>query len=167
MNSYIVRIICLLAALLLQVLLFNHLSLWGGVAFVYVIALLKLPFSMNRSVDILVGFMAGFFVDLFCNTHGMHALAAGTMMLLRVPILNSFIRDKGKELKTLEVSFSDLDASVFMRFMLTILVAFAVILYFIEAFTFFNALITLTKVVISVLMTWCFALLFEHVSTKS
>lgn len=166
MSNLITRLLWLLLALVLQVLLFNHLSLWGGLVFVYVIALIKVPLGINRSLQILIGFLAGFLVDTFCNTHGMHALAAGTMMFFRIPILTSFIHEKGKDLKTLEINFSGLDVSIYMRFMLTILVFFASLLYFIEAFTLFNFLITLEKVVISVLLTWIFAVALENATSK-
>lgn len=164
MSNLITRLLWLLLALVLQVLLFNHLSLLGGLVFVYVIALLKMPLNINRSLQILIGFLAGYLVDVFCNTHGMHALAAGTMMFFRIPILTSI--EKGKDLKTIEINFTGLDVSVYMRFMLTILVFFAVILYFIEAFTLFNFLVTLEKVVISVLLTWIFAVALENATTK-
>lgn len=166
MGNLIIRIVWLLVAVLLQVLLFNHLSVWGGVVLVYVIALVKLPLEINRSLQILLGFLAGLLVDLFCNTHGMHALAACTTMFLRPAVLNSFITGKGKELKNCRVSFSGLDPSIYLRFMLTILVVFATLLYLIEAFTLFNFLVTLLKVVISTLLTWLFAVIFEHATTN-
>ena len=42
----------LLLAVVLQVLLFNHLSFFGGVALVYIIALMKAPVEINRVLQI-------------------------------------------------------------------------------------------------------------------
>lgn len=164
MNNILSYILGLFLAVVLQVLLFNHLSLFGGVVFVYLIALIKTPLNVNRIAQIVIGFFIGFIIDIFCNTHGMHALTAGTVMLFRDPILHLYIGTQ--EIKYNEVNVSRLGVQHFMRFAITIVAFFAILLYFIEAFTLFNFFVILTKALLSILLTWAFAMIWELSTVK-
>lgn len=164
MNNIITYILGLFLAVALQVLLFNHLSLFGGVVFVYVLALLKMPRNVNRIAQIIIGFVVGFIIDVFCNTHGMHSLAAVTTMLFRDPILLLILGNQ--EIKYNDVNVTRLGMTHFMRYAITILAFHAFLLYFIEAFTLFNVVVVLLKVVVSVLLTWGFTMIFEITTMK-
>lgn len=151
-------------AVALQVLLFNHLSLFGGVVFVYVVALLKMPIKVNRIVQIVTGFVVGLLIDVFANTHGMHALTAVTLMFLRDPILHLYIDDS--DMKYEKVNFSRLGSQHYMRYAITIIAAHALLLYFIEAFTIFNFFVIFVKALVSIALTWCFAMIWEFSTLK-
>lgn len=157
MNNYLAYALGLVMAMLFQVLLFNHLSLFGGVALVYMVALVKMP-RINRIAQIVLGFVVGFIIDMFCNTHGMHALTGVTIMLLRDPILNLFIQT---EQKITFVNASQMGLQSYMRYSLTMFSIFVLLLYLIEAFTIFNFFVLLLKAFFSVLLTWCFGILWE------
>ncbi len=162
--SILMYILCLLLAIVLQVLLFNHLSILGGIALVYVIALLKAPVEINRVVQIIMGFLTGFVIDIFCNTPGMHSLAAVSVMALRDVILHLFNNDP--EFKSGTVCVSKIGASTYARFSLSIIALHTILLYIIESFTLFNFPVLLTKVLISVALTFGFCMAFEFASSK-
>lgn len=158
MNNVISYFIGLVVAVLLQVLLFNGLSLYGGVVFIYLVALIKMPLQVNYCLQIIIGFLAGLMVDLFCNTHGMHAFASCTLMLLRPRLFYLFV---DKEVKALAVNASQIGITVFQRYAITIITLFVVLLYLIESFTLFNLDVVVVKALISVTMTWIFAVIWE------
>ena len=151
-------------AVVLQVLLFNHLSLFGGVALVYVIALLKAPVEINRVLQIVMGFLVGFVVDIFCNTPGMHSLTAVTVMALRDVILHLYNDDP--EFKSGMVTMQQIGLSAFARFSLSIIALHCLLLYIIESFTLFNFPVLLVKVLISVGLTFGFCMAFEFAASK-
>ncbi len=163
MNTYVSYFLGLLLAVMLQVLLFNHLPLYGGVVFVYVVALVKMPLNVNRNVQIVIGFLIGFLIDMFTNTHGMHSLTACTLMLFRDPILHLYV---GKEISYNEVNMSSMGIQQFTRFAITIFAIHALLLYFIEAFTLFNFTVILFKILVSVILTWLFALIWDFSTMK-
>lgn len=162
--STLYNILWILLALLLQVALFNHLSIYGGVMLVYLIALIKMPVEINRNLQILAGFAVGLCIDIFCNTIGMHALTATTIMWLRLPILHLYVN--AEDVKEGIPSFSLLGVSEFLRFALTIITFHCLLLYIIESFTLFNFIVLLIKILLSVLMTFVGSVVLEFATIK-
>lgn len=155
----LVNILYLLLGIVLQVLLFNHLHLWGGVAWVFVCALIKLPVEWPRWWQVVVGFVAGLVVDCFCDTPGMHALAGCTMMGMRVSLLHLFIASD--DVKGGSPSIATLGMSVFLRYAVAVVLLYCLVLYAVEAFTLFNWTVVLLKAGISVAMTLAVAVVWE------
>lgn len=158
------NILWLLLALLLQVLLFNHLYLFGGVALVYMIALIKMPVEINRNLQILAGFLTGLIVDICCNTMGMHALASTTVMWLRMPVFHLYVN--AEDFKSGVPGVNRLGMQEYIHYALTLLAMHSILLYCIESFTLFNIMVLLIKIVISTLMTFGAAMAFEFATLK-
>lgn len=163
MNNNVTFALGLLLAVVLQVLLFNHLSLFGGVVFVYMLALMKMPLHVNQIVQIILGFLVGLIIDIFCNTHGMHALSACTVMLFRDKLFHLYA---GTDIKYDDVNASRMGVSHYMRFAVTIFAFHALLIYFIEAFTLFNFFVIITKALISILLSWGFSIVWELSTMK-
>lgn len=72
MNSDLIKGIVRFAGLvLLQVLLFNRMNLFGLInPFVYILFLYWYPIRENRSILIGIAFLLGFAIDLFFGHHG-------------------------------------------------------------------------------------------------
>jgi hypothetical protein len=160
----LVYILGLLLSVVLQVLLFNHLSLFGGVAFIYVVALLKCPVEIRHVVQIIMGFLVGFVIDIFCNTPGMHSLTAVSVMALRDIILHLYNNDP--EFKSGTVNKDQIGTSTYARFSLSIITLHSILLYIIESFTLFNFPVLLTKIFISVALTFGLCMAFEYATSK-
>lgn len=154
----------LIAGVLLQVLVFNHLHLFGGIVLIYLYALLKLPLEMNRNMQIFLGFLSGLIIDIFCNTLGMHALTAGTMMWLRYPLLHAAV--SSEELKTGVPGIRKFGWMVMFRYLLSIVSFYCLLYYFIEAFTLFHFFTTLGKILMSTILTLVFAWVVEFTIHK-
>lgn len=86
-----------IVVMLLQVLLFDQLQLWGVChPYIYVLCLLMLPITLPHSVDMLIGAAAGFVMDVFCNSLGIHMAACILLMFIRPYLLGGIVNDKDR-----------------------------------------------------------------------
>jgi rod shape-determining protein MreD len=74
-----------LLLLMLQLLVFSKLNLgYMFKPFPYIWFIFLLPFSTNRYMFLMLGFLTGFTLDFFSNTYGLHAAATTLLAFLRV-----------------------------------------------------------------------------------
>lgn len=84
MSNVASNILRFIIVLLLQVFVCNYIHLFGFITpAIYLLALLLLPFEIPLSVQYLIGFCSGLFVDLFTHTLGVNAAACTILMFLR------------------------------------------------------------------------------------
>jgi len=145
---------------LLQVLVFNHLHLLGGVVLIYLLALIRIPVQINRSLQILMGFVCGLLVDIFSNTPGMHALTCTMIMWVRLPLLHMFIIKE--DIKTGSPTLAKLTPPIFIRYATSVIVFHTIVLYLVESFTLFNFIPLILKILITSLLTYIFVIAFEY-----
>lgn len=85
MNNLISNILRFVIVLLLQVFICNYIHLFGFLTpAIYLLALLMLPLELPKSAQYLIGFAAGFVVDMFTHTLGVNTFACTTMMFVRL-----------------------------------------------------------------------------------
>jgi len=83
--------------MLLQVLLFNQLQLWGAChPYIYVLCLLMLPITLSHNVDMLIGAIVGVVMDVFCNSLGVHMAACVLLMFVRPYLIGVIVSDKDR-----------------------------------------------------------------------
>ena len=83
--------------MVLQVLLFNQLQLFGVChPYVYILCLLMMPITLPHSVDMLIGAAVGFVMDIFCNSLGIHTAACILVMFIRPYLLGGIVNDKDR-----------------------------------------------------------------------
>lgn len=159
MNAFYIAIwffVCVIG----QVLIFNHLPVWGGVVLLYVYLIIKMPVEVGRALQILIAFLMGFVIDVLSNTPGMNALACTTVMWARLPILHLYVL--ADDFKSGIPNRRVIGQSLYTKFCITIIVVHTVLLYFIEAFTCFNFLHILAKIILSIVLTSAAFLLVEE-----
>ncbi|MBR1594278.1 MAG: rod shape-determining protein MreD [Alloprevotella sp.] len=161
------RILWTLLLVFLQIVVFNHVHLWGyATPMPYVYALLILPAVTPRWLYVALGFLLGLTADMGANTVGI-AAAAGTATGLAVPfLLHLFAPKEYDEDTTLLPSVHSMGWTSFMSY-----AAFAVILHVglfhvIEDFAFYFPLQLLLNIVGSALFTMVFIVLFEVLQQK-
>ncbi len=77
-------------AVLAQLLLFDNIQLFGAISpYPYIIFILLLPPSTNRSISVALGFLLGFTVDIFSSTLGLHAAACTLIAFLQPLVVRS------------------------------------------------------------------------------
>lgn len=94
MNNVISNLFRFFIFLSLQLLIFNNIKFLGYInPQVYIIFLLLLPIEMKKWIQYVIAFLTGFLVDMFFQTHGIHALSCLIIIFLRpylVLLLNGF-----------------------------------------------------------------------------
>lgn len=84
MNLAVKYLFCFVGLLLLQVFVLNNLRIGGYInPFIYVLFVLSLPFNVPGWLLLGGSFAAGYIIDLFVNTPGMHTAATVFMAFLR------------------------------------------------------------------------------------
>lgn len=157
--AILISFVWLLVGVLLQVLLFNRLHVEGGIVLFYLYVLLKVPVEVRRPLQILMGFLTGLAVDVFCNTPGMHALAAATTMWLREPVLRMFV--DAEDFAAGPPSVASPGLSVFVRYAAVLIALHCMVLYGVEAFSLFHWISLILKISISLLLTLLMSLAAE------
>lgn len=149
--SYLYEIFLFVLLILLQVLLFNRISLFGlATPILYSYFLLKLPIGRNLFFVIISGFLLGLIIDVFLNTPGMNAAATTIVAAFRKPIMNMvFSREEYEEFTPGIYT----ETGSFIRFALIIVLMHQTLLFFIESFTFFNLLNTVLRILASSALT--------------
>ena len=83
--------------MLLQVLLFNQLQLWGAChPYIYVLCLLMMPITLPHSVDMVIGALVGLAMDVFCNSLGIHTASCILIMFIRPYLIGAIVNDKDR-----------------------------------------------------------------------
>lgn len=91
------QIVRYIVVMILQVLLFDQLQLWGVChPYIYLLCLLMLPITLPHSVQMLIGAAAGLIMDIFCNSIGIHMAACILLMFIRPYLLGVIVNDKDR-----------------------------------------------------------------------
>lgn len=141
------------ALVLLQAVVFNHICLFNvAVPFVFICVLLRLPVTLNLNWVFTVGFMLGLAVDLFSDTYGMNALACTLLAALRRPVLRLYV-PREQELSRPEPSMYSLGVPAYVKYLTTATLAYCIMIFVIEAFTFFNPWLLVLRIVCSTVLS--------------
>ena len=96
LRNIIPEVLTFIFYLLLQVFFVRQLVFFDyAFCFSYVAAVLLLPFETSRLQLVLLGFVAGLFVDIFYNTAGANAAATTLIAYLRPSIITFANATKG------------------------------------------------------------------------
>jgi len=83
--------------MLLQVLLFDQLQLWGAChPYIYILCLMMMPITLPHSVDMIIGAAAGLIMDIFCNSLGIHTASCILLMFIRPYLIGAIVNDKDR-----------------------------------------------------------------------
>jgi len=114
--------------MLLQVLLFNQLQLWGAChPYIYILCLLMMPITLSHSASMMIGAAAGLVMDIFCNTLGIHMASCILLMFIRPYLLGVIVNDKERLNEQISLRALGMEA----------LVKYVVILVLLHHFTVF------------------------------
>ena len=102
-----------IVVMLLQVLLFDQLQLWGVChPYIYILCLLMMPITLPHSVDMLIGAAAGIIMDVFCNSLGIHTAACILLMFIRPYLLGWIVNDKDRLNEQISVRAIGMEAMI-------------------------------------------------------
>lgn len=146
-------IILAIILVLCQVVVFNHICLFGvAVPFVFIYLIITLPLTMGRSGFFTIAFFLGLIVDIFSDTAGLYALGCTVMAALRHPVIRLYF-NREEEMTESRPSIESLGPGVFIRYALTLTAIFSTVVTLADSFIFFDPEKTLLIIVGSTLLT--------------
>lgn len=158
------EILLFIVLALLQVVLFNRISVFGvATPILYIYFLIKLPFGRNKFYVIISAFLLGLVIDIFLNTPGMNAAATTIIATFRHFILNLFYpKDEYEDF----VPGIHVAGWAFVKYAVLMTVLHQTLLFFIESFTLFNLMGTLTRIGASSLLTIVLIITLDSLSFR-
>lgn len=137
-----------LVAIALQVLLFNNLQFWGLCQpQIYLLCLLMFPITLPRWADMLIGMALGLFMDILCNSIGVHTMACIFIMYIRQPLLASLVQEH--ERLTGEISIETISMDAFLKYTAIMVFLHQMCISMLSAWTFHHFGMTLLQILIS------------------
>lgn len=138
---------------LFQVLVMDNVMLNGYmVPYVYLLFILLMPFETPRWIVLISGFLLGLGIDLFEHTPGMHTAATVLLAFVRPYILSLLAPRDGYEPETFpRVHFYGF--SWFLKYTLLMVLVHHLALFYLEVFQLQNFLSTLSRVILSSILS--------------
>lgn len=158
MNStLLINIFRFVSLLLLQVVLFDNIDLFGFVAaYPYVLFILLYPLNSNRAGLILASFFLGLILDAFNNSGGVHAAACVSLAFFRESFLKfSF----GISYEYHMMKITDKISSELLTYLSISILFHQIILYTLEIFSIQFALEIILRTISSSILTLIFAII--------
>jgi len=158
MNStLIINIFRFVSLLLLQVVLFDNIDLFGFVTpYPYILFILLYPLNSNRSGLILASFFLGLILDAFNNSGGVHAAACVSLAYFRESFLKfSF----GISYEYHMMKITDKISTELLTYLSISILFHHLILYSLEIFNFQFTLEILLRTILSSVLTLIFIII--------
>lgn len=161
MNSTaLVNIFRFIGLLALQVVIFNHINLFGFLnPFPYILFIILFPVNGNRAALLLSAFFLGLFVDMFLDTSGPHAAACVVLAYVR---RSYFKLTFGLSFEYQTIKINDRLSPERFAFILLCIVTHHLILYLLEVFNFGLILQTLLNTLYTTLFTFIICIIIIY-----
>ena len=160
---YVVRFILLIA---IQVLVLNNVQLGGLInPFLYILFLITLPIQIPRLLLLTIAFVTGITIDMFQNTMGMHASACLLLAYARPGWLKTIAPRDGYDADAVP-SIKKFGLQWFVVYALVLVLFHHTLLFFIEVFRFSEFFGTLSRVLLSSLVTLLLIIIAQYLTNK-
>ena len=151
---------------LAQVIVFNHICLFGyAVPLVFIYLIIKLPMTMSINWVLTVSFLLGLTIDIFSDTQGMNSLACTLLGVLRRPVLRLYF-PREEEMSMPMPSFRSLGVAVYLKYVFSISLIYCALFFMIESFSLFNPMRLLLKIASSALLTFIIIIAIDSLTFR-
>lgn len=165
MEKILNRIVWFIGLLLVQILLFNKIYLFGlATPFIYVYFILVLDKEADRNALMLQAFALGLMVDVFCNTPGVNAGASVLLAFTRARLLRMFM--PREEYENFEPGIRTMGVWPFLRYAFVAVLLHHSALFMLEAFSLAHIGHLLLRVLCSTLLTVMLVMSIELVRQR-
>ena len=165
MEKILNRIVWFIGLLLVQILLFNKIYLFGlATPFIYVYFILVLDKEVDRNALMLQAFALGLMVDVFCNTAGVNAGASVLLAFTRARLLRMFM--PREEYENFEPGVRTMGVWPFLRYAFVAVLLHHSALFMLEAFSLAHIGHLLLRVLCSTLLTVMLVMSIELVRQR-
>ena len=147
----------LLTALILipaQAVFFNNMVLFNvAVPMVFIYIIISLPITYNPSLRMTIGFLSGLAVDILSDTPGLNALGCTLLAFSQRGIFHLYVSDD-IDLAEQRPAPRNMGIAAFMKYALTMIAVYCLIIFVIEAFQAINLRLFVLRVVCSTIYTF-------------
>lgn len=166
MKLIIQSILHFLLLVLVQVLILNNIKFLGFInPYIYILFIITLPVNVNKTFLLLLAFVLGLSIDIFCNTLGVHAFATVFVAFFRENIIKLLIpRDDNYDLTV--PSMHTFGRSQFVKYTIMMVFVHHTILLLIEAFSLYNFWFLLLRILFNSTFTILLILGIERIKVK-
>jgi rod shape-determining protein MreD len=154
MSKTVVNFIILFLILIpAQAVIFNHIVLFNvAIAMMFIYLIISLPLSLSTNLSVTVGFLAGLAVDIFSDTPGVNSLSCTLLSFARKPLFRLYMSNE--DFGPLQPSSRSMGREAYLKYILTMSLAYCLCYFIIEAFQFFNFKLMLLRIVTSTIFTF-------------
>ena len=138
--------------MILQVLLFDQLQLWGAChPYVYLLCLLMFPITLPQSVNMVIGALVGIVMDVFCNSMGIHMAACVLVMFVRPYVLGMIVNDKDRLNE--QISLRSIGMEAILRYVVIMVIIHHLMVFTLAAWSWAHIGFVLLETLVSSLVT--------------
>ena len=138
--------------MLLQVLLFDQLQLWGAChPYIYILCLLMMPITLPHNVDMLIGALVGLVMDVFCNSLGVHTAACILVMFVRPYLIGALVNDKDRLNE--QISLRSIGMEAILRYVVIMVIIHHLMVFALAAWSWAHIGFVLLETLVSSLVT--------------
>lgn len=153
MLTVLQNILSFVLLVLFQVLALNNIQFLGFInPYIYILFIIALPVKTPRWLSLILAFILGLTIDIFSNTLGMHAFATVLIAFLRNGIINLFIVLEENDNPV--PSFHSFGVGAYIKYLVLMVFIHHFSLFFLEAFSFAQSGLILSKIVLSSIVTF-------------
>ncbi len=137
-----------------QAIVFNRLILFNvAVPMVFIYLIISLPVTLGTNLSVLLGFLAGFMLDIFCDTPGVSALCCTVLAFVRKPVFHLYV-SLDDDLAGRSPSSHTMGHAAYMKYMVTMVLIYCTMVFTIEAFQFFSFRLLILRIAASAAYTF-------------
>ena len=165
MNNIFNNIILALILILAQCLIFNNINFLGSInPFLYIFFIVYFPLKNNRTLFIICAFFYGFIIDMFSDTHAIHAAATLTISFIRPNLLKLFF---GMAYEHQVVKFNSIELKQNLFYIFSIIFIHHLILFGLEIFDISKIMLIIKNTFKTAIFTFVTVyILFEFIINK-
>lgn len=148
---------------LLQVLIFNHILLFGvAVPLVFIYFIISLPVGMNLNLLFTLAFLIGFIIDVFSDTMGLNSLSCVLMSVLKTPVFYAYI-PRDDESRFMYPSIRSMGWVEYSKYLISMTAIYCILLFTVEYLSFASFGIILLMILGSSILTFFLMLAIESI----
>lgn len=161
--TFLIKVVLLVLA---QAVIFNNLVLFGtAVPLVFVYAIISMPITWPTNLSVTIGFLLGLIVDVFSNTYGVNALSCTVLAFARKPIFHLYVQ-RDDDLAGLKPSQRSMGSAAFLKYMVTMSVAYCTMAFAVDSFAVFSFWRILLQIITSSIFTSALIYALDSIFTR-
>ena len=165
-KSVIPDIVITVCLILAQVLICNHIMLFGvAMAFVFIYPIIRLPLDLKTDWLLTWAFLSGLVVDFFSDTPGVNSLSCVLLAMMKRPKLFAYI-PRDDRTKNMTPSLHSLGIGVFSKYLLSMSAVYCFMAFTIEFFNFADIQEIVIMTAASALLTFLLILGIDSIVSR-